>query len=50
MSMRMSERAKRAIEAGIKSPLGIGKLRVPLIDNRDKRRAAQWREGGEYSI
>ena len=40
-----SERAKRVVEAGIKSPLGIGQLSRVLIGNRDmKRRAAQWRE------
>ena len=40
-----SERAKRVIEAGVKSPLGIGQLGAALTDNRDmKRRAAQWRE------
>ena len=40
-----SERAKRVIEAGVKSPLGIGQLGAALTNNRDmKRRAAQWRE------
>ena len=39
------------IEAGVMSPLGIGKLIAALTDNRDlnrgmKRRVAQWRVAG----
>ena len=44
-SNNQNEQAKAVVEAGIKSPLGICKLRTTLTDNRDmKRRAAQWRE------
>ena len=33
-----SEQARRMIEAGVKSPLGIGKLTAALTDNRDLNR------------
>ena len=39
-----SERAAKIVEAGIKSPLGIGNITAALLENRAiKRRADQWR-------